>query len=222
MKPVARIFDSGDQAHDAAKKLEAAGYDADKIYVMAAEAPAPAPAMTEGEDTGDTDAPAATPPAAAPATMSAEELVAKVAPAGELELTRALLCTRALDNGKALVVVGAPYGYVTRANGIMDGCGAAPASVLDVPKADNPSPFSDFIGMPCLENRLSFLSGDNPLKDSNWTLFPVTLRDKPIFNVKLIDDAAPLSSKLGMKTLSRDRTPKRTSFGFKLLRDQQD
>ena len=41
MKPVARIFESGDQARDAGKKLEAAGYDADKIFVMA---PAAAPA----------------------------------------------------------------------------------------------------------------------------------------------------------------------------------
>jgi len=217
MKPVARIFESGDQARDAAKKLEAAGYDADKIFVMAtATAPAAAP---EQEDAGDTDAPA---PAAATSTaVSAEELVDKVSAAGELEITRAILCSRALAGGKSVVVVGAPYGYNVRANEIMDGCGATPAEVLDTARPNNPSPFSDFIGMPCLENRLSFLSGDNPLKDSNWTLFPIQLKDKLTFNVKLSDNPEWLSSKIGMKTLSKDK-PWKTSFGFKLLTNQQD
>jgi hypothetical protein len=217
MKPVARIFESGDQARDAAHKLEAAGYDADKIFVMApAAAPAAAPAQ---EDEGDTDAPA--PAAAASTAVSAEELVEKVSAAGELEITRAILCSRALAGGKSVVVVGAPYGYLVRANEIMDGCGAAPAEVLDTAKPDNPSPFSDFIGMPCLENRLSFLSGDNPLKDSNWTLFPVKLKDGLTIGANLIDNPAWLSSKIGMKTLSKEK-PWRTSFGFKLLTNQQD
>ncbi|HKK23839.1 MAG TPA: hypothetical protein VJ947_09150 [Pseudohaliea sp.] len=216
MKPVARIFESGDQARDAARKLEAAGYDADKIFVMApAAAPAAAP---EQEDAGDTDAPA---PAAASPALSAEELVEKVGPAGELEITRAILCSRALAGGKALVVVGAPYGYLVRANEIMDGCGATPADVLETARPDNPSPFSDLIGMPCLENRLSFLSGDNPLKDSNWTLFPVKLKDGLTIGANLINNPAWLSSKIGMKTLSKEK-PWKTSFGFKLLTNQQD
>ena len=219
MKPVARIFESGDQARDAGKKLEAAGYDHDKTFVMAPAA-APTPASAQ-EDAGDTDAPAPAPAAAADPAISAEELVAKVRVAGELEITRAILCSRALANGKALVVVGAPYGYVVRANGIMDGCGAEPADVLDTPKPDNPSPFSDFIGLPCLENRPSFLSGDNPLKDSNWTLFPTNLKDGLIIGANLIDNPEWLSSKIGMKTLSKSR-PWKTSFGFKLLSNQQD
>jgi hypothetical protein len=219
MKPVARIFDSGDNARDAASKLEAAGYEADLIFVMAPAVAAPAPAMAEGEDAGDTHAPPPTPQAAP--SMSAGELVKKVRAAGDLELTRALLCSRALDEGKSLVVVGAPYGYVVRANNIMNDCGAVPAELLDVPKANNPSPFSDFIGMPCLENRLSFLSGDSPLKDPHWTAFPARLKDTLTFNVKLSDNPAWLSSKLGMKTLSPEK-PWRTSFGFKLLSDQQD
>ncbi|WP_144244479.1 hypothetical protein [Pseudohaliea rubra] len=214
---MARIFESGDQARDAAKKLEAAGYDGDKIFVMAtARAPAPTPAQ---EDAGDTDAPA--PAAAASTAISAEALVEKVSAAGELEITRAILCSRALAEGKALVVVGAPYGYLVLANQIMDGCGAAPAEVLNTAKPDNPSPFSDFIGMPCLERGLSFLSGDNPLKDSNWTLFPVKLKNGPTIGGNLIDKPDWLSSKIGMKTLSKEK-PWRTSFGFKLLSNQQD
>jgi len=41
------------------------------------------------------------------------------------------------------------------------------------------------------------------------------------FNVRLIDNPAWLSSKLGLKTLS-DKRPRRTSFGFSLLTSQQD
>lgn len=243
MTPVARIFDEGDQARDAARKLEAAGYEVSRTFVLA---PAPAPDTAPAEE--ETDANAA-PAVASGTVMSAEELVEQVGPAGELSITRAILCVRALENGKAVVIVGAPYGYVVLANSIMDGCGAAPADIMDTARPDNPSPFSDFIGMPCLENRLSFLSGERPLLDSGWTLFPLKLRnkltfdvklidnpawlssklglktlktDKPrTFNVKLVDNPAWLSSKLGLKTLSRDK-PLRTRFGFSLLTNQQD
>ena len=166
-------------------------------------------------------APTAPSAPAEPAIPSAEELVQKVRPAGDLEITRAWVCVRALEKGKALVVVGAYYGNGLRAHTIMDSSGALPEELLDAPKPDNPSPFSDFIGIPCLENRLSFLSGDNPLKDPHWTLFPVQLKDKLTFNTRLIDNPAWLSSKLGMKTLTKDKQ-KRTSFGFKLLTNQQD
>jgi hypothetical protein len=220
MKPVARIFESGDRARDAAHKLEAAGYETDKIFVMA---PAAAPAAAAPAE-GEAPPPA---PAAKPVSMSAEELVEKVSPAGELEITRAILLSKALASGKSVVVVGAYYGYVGKANAIMDDCGAESVKTLETAKPDNPSPFSDLIGMPCLENRLSFFSGDNPLKDSNWTAFPVNLSSNPApFSSKLgmktlSSSAAPFSSMIGMKPLSKEK-PWRTSFGFKLLTNQQD
>lgn len=225
MTPVARIFDSPDQARTAAKALEDAGYDSDKLFLLGAE---------QAES------------AAAP---DAEDMVGKVAAAGELPMTRAIRCARAIGDGKAVIVVGAPFGYVLRAHSIMDDAGAAPAELMDTAREHNPSPFSDFIGMPCLEHRLSFLSSDRPLTDANWTLFPVKLRDKLTFNVKLIDNPAWLSSKLGLKTLKTDKPttfnvrlinnpawlssklglktlsenrPWRTSFGFPLLTQQQD
>ena len=34
MRPLARIFESGDQARDAAEKLKAAGFDEDSTFVM--------------------------------------------------------------------------------------------------------------------------------------------------------------------------------------------
>jgi hypothetical protein len=210
MATVARVFGSEGKAREAAKLLEEAGYDPGVILVFAAAAPA-APAA-EGDE-----APAA-PSSAAP---SAEELIEKVSAVGEMDVTTAMRCSRAIAAGKSLVVVGDLVGYLQLAEQVMDGAGAEPAAALEAGKPNNPSPFSDFIGFPCLEDRLSFFSGDNPLKDSNWTLFPVELKDKLTFNVNLINDPAPLSSKLGFKPLSADK-PWRTSFGFKLLSDQQD
>jgi len=223
MTPVARIFDRDEQARQAAEALADAGYGSDSLLVLGAVAPEGAP--------------------------SPEDLVNQVRGAGELPITRAVLCARALEQGKAVVVVGAPFGYVVRANSIMDDAGAAPAERMETARPDNPSPFSDFLGLPCLEHRLSFLSVEDPLIDAGWTLFPLKLRDKltfnvrlidnpawlssklglktlktgkrQIFNVKLIDNPAWLSSKLGLKTLS-DKRPRRTSFGFSLLTSQQD
>lgn len=226
MRPLARIFESGDQARDAAEKLKAAGFGEDSTFVMVPPAASgTANSMEEGESAETEEGDIAVPPPSVapeePSSVSAEELVQKVRPAGDLEITRAWACVRALEQGKSLVVVGAYYGNGLRAHTIMGSSGALPEELLDAPKPDNPSPFSDFLGIPCLEKRLSFLSGDNPLKDPHWTLFPVKLKDTLTFNVKLSDNPAWLSSKLGMKTLTEDK-PRRTSFGFKLLTNQQD
>lgn len=212
MQPVARIFATADQARDAAQKLVDAGYKAGMIFVMAPPASKAAAADADGDD-----APAATPVSA----PSVEELVETVKPAGELGTPLALRLVRAMEQGKSVVVVGDLVGYLALAEQIMDECGAESGEALRMPKPNNPSPFSDFIGMPCLEDRLSFFSGDNPLKDSNWTLFPVELKDKLTFNVNLIDDPAPFSSKIGFKPLSAEK-PWKTSFGFKLLSNQED
>jgi len=207
MELVARIFKSADQARDAAKALEAAGYSADVIYVMTPSKPAPA---AEGEEA----------PAIAGKTPSAEELMEAVGGTGDLGVSRAMLLSRAMEDGASVVIVGDLVGYLAAAEEVMSKCGAEPAAVLDMPKANNPSPFSDFIGMPCLEDRLSFFSGANPLKDSKPT-FPVELKDKLTFNVNLLDDPAPFSSKIGFKPLTEEK-PWRTSFGFKLLSNQED
>lgn len=208
MELVARVFKSADQARDAAKALEAAGYSADVIYVMTPGA-APAP---DGEEAAP----------AAGKSPSAEDLMAAVGDSGDLGVPRAMKLARALEDGHSVVIVGDLVGYLAAAEEVMSKCGAEPAEALRTPKADNPSPFSDFIGMPCLENRLSFLSGDNPLKDPHWTAFPVKLREKrQIWDVNLIDDPAPFSSKIGFKPLSEEK-PWKTSFGFKILSNQED
>jgi len=211
MELVARIFQSADQARDAATALEAAGYSADVIYVMTPSSPAP---VAEGDE----DAP----PPSSGKVPSADELMAAVSASGDLGLPRALMLEKALKDGKSVVVVGDLVGYLAAAEEIMSKCGAEPSELLRTPKADNPSPFSDFIGMPCLENRLSFFSGDNPLKDSNWTLFPVELKNEfTLFKGELQNDPAPFSTKIGFKPLSEEK-PWKTSFGFKLLSNQED
>lgn len=260
MKPVARIFNRGEQARAAVEKLESAGYDSGTVIVLgSATAPKsrdPAPAhdasTASAETPLETTAPEGTPGGPSgtvakpqPVEMSAQEVVTKAKPAGDLHRGRAAVLSRALGNGKAVVIVGAPYGHVVRAHGILDGCGAEPAAALDVPPEDNPSPFSDFLGLPTLDSGLSFLSSDNPLKDPHWTAFPVKLKDKTTTKVKLrtflptkpkvsnklttnpklSDKPAWLSSKLGLRTLAKQKNrdhPWRTSFGFKLLSKQKD
>lgn len=215
MQLVARIFKSADQARDAATALEAAGYSADVIHVMTASSPPPPAPAAEGEE-----APA--PKKSAGKAATAQDVMAAVSAIGELESTRAMLLAKALKDGKSVVIVGDLVGYLAAAEEIMSKCGAEPAEALRMPKPDNPSPFSDFIGMPCLEDRLSFFSGDNPLKDSNWLMFPVELKTGfTMFNGDLLNDPAPLSSKIGFKPLSEEK-PWKTSFGFKLLTNQQD
>jgi hypothetical protein len=213
MQLVARIFATADQARDAATALEAAGYSADVIHVMSPSSPPPA-APAEGEE-----APKKKSAGKAP---SAEDIMAAVGETGDLGLPRAMLLAKAMKDGKSVVIVGDLVGYLAAAEEIMSKCGAEPGEALRTPKPDNPSPFSDFIGMPCLENRLSFFSGDNPLKDSNWLAFPVELKNEfTLFKDELINDPAPFSAKIGFKPLSEEK-PWKTSFGFKLLSNQQD
>jgi hypothetical protein len=215
MQLVARIFATADQARDAATALEAAGYGADVIHVMTASSPPPAAAV-EGDEA---EAPKKKSASKAP---TAEDIMAAVGETGNMELPRAMLLAKALKDGKSVVIVGDLVGYFAAAEEIMSKCGAEPGEALRTPKPDNPSPFSDFIGMPCLENRLSFFSGENPLKDSNWLAFPLELKnDFTLFKGELMNDPAPLSAKIGFKPLSEEK-PWKTSFGFKLLSNQQD
>lgn len=209
MKPVARMYETEEQARDAVSKLKEAGYSESSIFVMAPKAAKKKAApVAEGEE-GQAPAPA---PAAAPVKMTAEELMDAVSAAGPMLKTRAIKYARGLEQGLSLVVVGAPYGYNATAAAILDSCKPVDDGGLALVSDHNPSPFSDFIGFPCLqaEKESNTSAFGEPLTDPDWTF------SSKIGMGLLSDNPAPFSSKFGWKLLSEEK-PWEKSFGFPLL-----
>lgn len=103
--------------------------------------------------------------------------------------------TKALGRGRSVVCVTPPYGMSGTAERIMELGGAV--DTADVPDVypNDPSPFSDLMGMPTLTK-----SGHSSVRLSNSPIF------RSWFGLGLTSKkATPLSSMFGMKTLSTKR-----------------
>ena len=116
------------------------------------------------------------------------------------------LITDNVQQGRAAVAVMPSYAAGARIDAILDSCG--PVSV-DIPehKAPQPAPLSDFLGIP-------------PLSDMEPRARIIPGPSGPSFGFRLLStDAAPLSSLLRLKLLSKPKRPWNSSFGVPLLKD---
>jgi len=203
------MYKTEEQARDAVSKLKEAGYSESSIFMMAPAKAAKkkaAPAA-EGEQA---PAPAPVPTPAKP--MTPEAFMDAVSAAGPMPKARAITYARGMEKGLALVVVGAPYGYNATAAAILDSCNPVDDGGLPLVSDHNPSPFSDFIGMPCLqqEKESNTSAFGDPLTNPDWTF------SSKIGMGLLSSNPAPFSSKFGWKLLSEEK-PWEKSFGFPLL-----
>ena len=184
------LFESEEQAREAAAQVEAAGYNSGLIFVVA-------PSSGAGEEGGD-----------AAASPSAEELIELTRPAGKLGKSQAITLSRDVESGKTLVVVGEPLGYLYKAEQILAAAGGEePQISSSYYSGEGGMLFSKFpFGFPLLSSGL-MMSGNDSLTKPGWTLF----------NTKLSDGGTFLSGKLGFSELS-DIGPWLTSkLGFKEL-----
>lgn len=239
MIPISRMYDTEAQAREAVSKLMAEDCDEDLIHLIAppggsTSVSPPAPGYgeeSEGEEAG-TVAAAPPPAAAAEAAPSPDELIAMVKNCGTLPRNRALFYSKNLAEGRWLVVTTAQMLMGSRFTEILDECDPIDQGGLPLVKDHNPSPFSDFIGMPTLEkgNRMSFMSpsGKALTENPHWTfssLFGMSLLSNKatplssMFNMKVLSDNKPKDKSFGLPLLSKNR-PWKTSFGLPLLTNQ--
>jgi hypothetical protein len=124
----------------------------------------------------------------------------------------AIRYARSAEKGHAVVVVDAFFGQGQFLGDVLNQAGPVDPSDLPVLKSRNPTPFSNFIGMPVLSTRgRSYFKAFGELTGSNFSF-------SSKFGMKLLsNNPAPLSSMLGLKTVTQRKSNWTKSFGFPLL-----
>ncbi|MCR9221948.1 MAG: hypothetical protein NXI21_17125 [Alphaproteobacteria bacterium] len=117
------------------------------------------------------------------------------------------VCLRALSQGRSIVAVQASFGRGLDAINILEESGAVDSDQVPSDTVRNPSPFSDFLGIPTLTG----FTPTTKLKDPHWTF------SSKIGMGLLSRKATPLSSMTGMKVLTARKKSKTSSFGLPLL-----
>jgi len=134
-------------------------------------------------------------------------VVAEAKRSGRLPGSHAEACTAALKRGRAIVTVAAPFAHELQAIELLEASGAVETETLPVVSPRDPSPFSDFLGLPVLSrSRTTTQLARKPYTFPLWLGLGLTSRK-----------AAPLSGMFGLKTLSRPKRPWTSSFGLPLL-----
>jgi hypothetical protein len=202
--PIVRVYESEQQARDAANRLKEEGFPPNEVYLVT---------PLSGEEVE-------------PATTVSSALLA-----GRVLGKQAQRYARFVEGGRSLVAVCPPFGYAQLAMNILADHGpieteprppqpssmawdeAAPFSSafqLRTIQRNQPAPFSSLLGLGTLSRggRSFFATLFGELTDPHFALFGrITLSPEP----------APLSSLFGLKILSVSREPWRSSFGLPLL-----
>lgn len=128
--------------------------------------------------------------------------------AGRLPSTHSKACIGALNAGRSVVAIEPPFGRGDLATRVMNSCG--PVDVEQVPEyiPYNPSPLSDFLGIPTL---VSYEHTFNIRQLSTFSL------SRSIGFGELSHKPTPLSSLVGLKTLTTPKPGRKSSFGLPLL-----
>ncbi len=118
------------------------------------------------------------------------------------------VCTDALASGHSLVAIEPPFGRGDLAKRVMAKAGAVGTENLPEYIPYNPSPLSDFLGIPTL---VSYKHSFNIRQLSDFSL------SGSIGFGELSKKPTPLSSMVGMKTLTTPKPGRKSSFGMPLL-----
>ena len=217
---IVRVYETEQQADSAVRNLEDAGFSSDAIIKLS---PEPAAAGEEG-------APKKSKPAGPLAALYAAQLeqgrslVGVRAPFG-----KGLLATTALESAGPLAVELPQTPEAARASAETgdygDGAPFSKALNLTVLKRNSPAPLSEMFGWALKSSKRFFLTSELADPHKSFTAFGPMLSDEaaPLSSKAgmkvLSDDPTPLSSKAGMKTLTDDATPLSSKFGMQVLSD---
>jgi len=198
---IARVYETEQKAESAAQKLKEAGFAADSIVTLTPESPGDGPLGA----------------AYAEHAQEGRSLVAVRAPFG-----RGVVAMEALNSAKPIATVAAeaPEAEAESAIDYGDGAPLSKALNMAVLKRNAPSPLSDYLNWPIFSKKRHFLT--EALADAHKTFtgsfMPLLSGNKTPFAPKTsMNDAAPLSSKCGLSTLSDDATPLSSKFGIGVL-----
>ncbi len=180
MTPTVRMFASEEAAQRAASNLKANGFS-DVLTLLPPAVGAPADAAVQGG-----------------------------VDQGQIPRNAIAVCVDALQRGRSLVAVAAPFGQALDAIGIMADAGAIETDAIPEPVYRNPSPLSDLLMWPTLAK----FEPMSDLLSSSWTF-------SSRFGMPLLSkNQRGANSSFGIKTLSAPKR-KTSSFGIPLLSKNQ-
>ncbi|MDJ0852102.1 MAG: hypothetical protein QNK04_27350 [Myxococcota bacterium] len=211
MSVIVRLYESEQQAHDAAQRLVEAGFPESKILLVT-------PTSAEGGE---------------------EEVIRTAVAEGLLTGGYGSFCTQGLQRGRSVVAVEAVFGKGQLALEVLESFSPVDTEQIPAPSTRNPAPLSDALGIPTLSRGLPFaaLTDSKFALSSLYGLRLLSKNPAPLssllgmktlsgpkrpwqssFGLKLLSkNPAPLSSSVGMKTLSKPKKPWTRSFGLPLL-----
>ena len=205
--PIGRAFASEQDALESVESLKSRNFQEEDMSVIT-------PAMIEASDASmlsrdvehDVD----------PAVKLAE-LIIGVHEASRVPESHALVYADAVQEGKTLLLITAPFGQAQLANVTLDkGKIVELGELPELPEHTwiQPAPLSALLNWPVLTHRRSWMSRTFPeLKQSD------SLPTKGILGGLLSHNPAPLSSKLGMSVLKENPAPLSSKVGMSVLKD---
>jgi len=205
--PIGRAFASEQDALESVESLKSRNFQEEDMSVIT-------PAMIEASDASmlsrdvehDVD----------PAVKLAE-LIIGVHEASRVPESHALVYADAVQEGKTLLLITAPFGQAQLANVTLDkGKIVELGELPELPEHTwiQPAPLSALLNWPVLTHRRSWMSRTFPeLKQSD------SLPTKGILGGLLSHNPAPLSSKVGMSVLKENPAPLSSKVGMSVLKD---
>ncbi|MFK8015138.1 MAG: hypothetical protein AB8G17_06825 [Gammaproteobacteria bacterium] len=176
----ARIFETEDQAHNAIERLVAGGFNKSDTLLLT------------------------------PSTGNHEGAVMAAIADGFMPSAYRRSITQSLEQGRSVVAITPPFGSAQLAAEILEECNPVDTDSIPEISYSNPTPLSDFLGIPALSNVRSTTTVSNRTTFSSSSLLS---KKTTIFGFKTLTDNKSKSSSFGLPLLSK----KTTILGFKPL-----
>lgn len=206
--PIGQAYASESDALEAVDALKANGFEEEDITVITpsmikdANPDMLSPGEREGVDT----------------TEMLAQVIMSVHEASEVPASHAMVYADSMQQGRSMVLVTAPFGEALRATDTLDT--GKHIDIGEMPELEyhtwmQPAPLSALLNMPVLSHRKSWMSrAFGELTEPGF--FPT---QGVMGGLLSKDNPTPLSSKIGMDTLSDNPTPLSSKLGMNLIKD---
>lgn len=188
--PIGRLYETEQQAKDVVARLVKLGYNETTMSVVT-------PGSVSSADSLEEIA----------------EVIDATHDASEVPSNQALTYAEHVQAGKALVLCTAEFGFASRVTNVMNSGSPVDIGALPLPpsRSIRATPLSDFLGIPVLKQGMTFASSGN-IRSKHYlpSFLGLGLLSK---------NSTPLSSAIGLSTLSGSKGPGDRSFGLPLLMD---
>lgn len=206
--PIGQAFASENDALEAVDALKANGFDEEDISIITPSMieSANAKMLSPGEQDGVNS------------TEMLAQVIMSVHEPSDVPPSHAMVYADSVQQGRTLVLITAPFGQALLATDTLNT--GKHVDIGEMPELEyhtwiQPAPLSALLNIPVLSHRGSWMSRTfKELTEPGY--FP---SESIMGSIKLKDNPAPFSDKIGMDPLKENPTPLSSKFGWSLLKD---